>query len=136
MDAEFESQAKEAWDELVRLGIVEKVNPSDANTWRSPLHFVWKPDQTLRVVGDYRGLNQRTILDLFPLPHIRDFTHKIAGSRLFSKVDLRKAFHQVLIDPRDRHLTCVTTPWGLFNFRRLAMGRVKILSGNSRVPAG
>ena len=27
-----------------------------------------------------------------------------------------------MIDPRDRHKTCVTTPWGLFNFKRLAMG--------------
>ena len=33
-------KAKEAWDEYVRLGIVEKVDPSRATTWSSPLHFV------------------------------------------------------------------------------------------------
>ena len=115
-------KSKEAWMQLVKLGIVEKVDPETPNLWVSPIHFVPKPCGGMRPVGDYRALNLRTELDLYPLPHLRDFTHKIAGSKFFSKVDLRKAFHQVVIDSRDRHLTCVTTPWGLFNFRRLAMG--------------
>ena len=46
------AKAKEAWDEYVRLGIVEKVDPSQANTWSSPLHFVWKSDNTLRVTTE------------------------------------------------------------------------------------
>ena len=30
--------------------------------------------------------------------------------------------HQIITDKRDRWKTCIATPWGLFNFRRLAMG--------------
>ena len=115
-------KAKQAWDELIQLGIVEKVDPEKANTYCSPLHFVPKPNGFLRPVGDFRLLNLQTELDQFPLPHLRDFTHQIAGCRVFSKVDLRKAFHSIVIDKRDRFKTCVTTPWGLFNFKRLAMG--------------
>ena len=116
-------KAKKSWDQLVQLGIVEKVDPAKATTWSSALHFVDKPGcDVFRCVGDYRGLNQRTELDHYPLPHLRDFTKDIAGCSIFSKVDLRKAFHQILIDERDRHKTCVTTPWGLYNFRRLSMG--------------
>ena len=115
-------KAKEAWDELIKLGIVEKVDPSKSNSWVSPIHFVPKPCGALRPVGDFRALNIKTELDLFPLPHLRDFTHKIAGCSVFSKVDLRKAFHQIIIDERDRAKTTVTTPWGLFQFKRLAMG--------------
>ena len=103
----------QAWQELIRLGIVEKVNPGDPNNWTNPLHFTWKADGSIRPVGDYRQLNQKTVLDLYPLKHIKQFTHDIAGSVIFSKVDLFKAFHQIIIDPRDRHKTCVTTPWGL-----------------------
>ena len=120
--SEKERKAKEAWFQLVKLGIVEQVDASNTNTFTSPLHFAPKPDDTLRPVGDYRLLNKRTELDLYPLPHLKDYTYKVAGSKIFSKVDLRKAFHQVNIDIRDRYLTCVTTPWGLFNFRRLSMG--------------
>ena len=115
-------KAKEAFDELIKLGVVEKVNPAKSNNWLSPIHWVLKPDGTLRTVGDYRGLNDATELDSYPLPQVRDYAHTMAGSVMFSKVDLKKAFHQILIDKHDRHFTCVTTPWGLYNFRRLSMG--------------
>ena len=117
-----EVAAKKAWQELVELGVVEPVDPAQQTTWVSPVHFVDKPDKSLRVVGDYRGVNAKTLLDNFPLPNLRGYTEKIRGSKIFSKVDLKKAFHLLLIDPKDRHLTCVATPWGMFNFKRLSMG--------------
>ena len=120
--SEKEKKAKEAWFQLARLGIVEKVNPSDCNTWSSSLHFAPKGDGTLRPVGDYRDLNLKTDLDTYSLPHLRDFTNKIAGSRVFSKLDLFKAFHQIVIDKRDRYKTTLATPWGFYQFKRLSMG--------------
>ena len=85
----------------MELGIVERVSPGESNLFSSPLHFAEKGDGTLRPVGDYRLLNDRTELDVHPLPHIRDYTHDIAGCNIFSKVDLRKGFHQIEIDSRD-----------------------------------
>ena len=85
-----EVMAKKCWFELVDMGVVERVNPSESNTWLSPVHFVPKGDGTLRPTGDFRSLNQKTELDLFPLPHLLDFTQNIAGSTIFSKVDLKK----------------------------------------------
>ena len=73
-------------------------------------------------MGDFRELNKQTELDHYPLPHLRDWTHKISGCKVFSKCDLQKAFHQIVLDERDRFKTAVKTPWGLFQFRRLAMG--------------
>ena len=115
-------EAKKAWDQLIRLGIVEPVDPAKSNTYSSPLHFVWKPDGSIRPVGDYRALNAQTELDQFPLPHLRDFAHTMAGCKVFSRCDLRKAFHQIIIDERDRFRTGVSTPWGMYQFKRLSMG--------------
>ena len=115
-------KGKEAIDELVKLGILEPVDPSKPNHWSSPVHFTRKSNGSLRTVGDFKLLNKKTILDVYPLPNLRDFTNDINGSKVFSKVDMTKAFHQILIDKRDRGKTCITTPWGMFNFRRLAMG--------------
>ena len=98
------------------------MDPSESNTWLSPVHFVPKGDGSLRPVGDYRGLNAVTELDQYKLPHLRDYTHDIAGCKVFSKVDLRKAFHLICIAKEDQIKTCVTTPWGMFNFKRLNMG--------------
>ena len=117
-----EVEAKKAFMKLVDLGIVEAVNSTDPNNWVSPIHFVPKPGGGLRPVGDYRDLNSKTELDQFPLPNVRSFTQQIRDARIFSKVDLCKAFHQILIDKRDRWKTCVSTPWGLYNFKRLSMG--------------
>ena len=111
-----------AWKQLIDLGIVEPVDPGKPTNWSSPLHLAPKPGGGLRPVGDYRQLNLKTELDLYPLPDLRGYMYKVAGSRYFSKLDLHKAFHQILIDPRDRHKTCVATPWGMYNFRRLSMG--------------
>ena len=117
-----EVKGKEAWFQLERLGIVEKVNASDCNTWSSSLHFAPKSDGSLRPVGDNRDLNRKTELDTYSLPHLKDFTCKIAGSREFTKLDLLKAFHQIILDKRDRHKTMLATPWGFYQFNRLLMG--------------
>ena len=115
-------EGEKAVMQLLKLGIIERVDPSKPNHWSSALHLPGKSDGTLRPVGDYRLLNAKTILDLYPLPNLRSFTAKISGSTIFSKVDMTKAFHQILIHPDDRPKTCIATPWGLFNFRRLSMG--------------
>ena len=62
------------------------------------------------------------MLDLYPLPELASFKDQIAESCIFSKVDLTKAFHQLLIHKDDRKYTAVNTQWGMFQFRRLSMG--------------
>ena len=106
-----EVAAKAAFMKLVDLGIVEPVNSGDPNNWVSPIHFVPKPGGGLRPVGDYRDLNSKTELDQYPLPNVKAWTQEVRGATIFSKVDLCKAFHQILIDKRDRWKTCVSTPW-------------------------
>ena len=69
--------AKKAWFQLLDMGIIERVQKDKSNTLSSPVHFVPKPDGSLRPTGDFRALNSRTELDVFPLPHLRDFTHLI-----------------------------------------------------------
>ena len=87
-------EGQKAVQDLERLGIIERVDPNEPNHWSSPVHFTLKGDgKSLRVVGDYRLLNQKTILDLYPLPKLTSFTDEISGSTIFSKVDLFKAFH-------------------------------------------
>ena len=53
---------------------------------------------------------------------MRYFTAKLNGAKVFSKVDLTKAYHQIPIKKEDRHKTAIMTPWGLFQFQRIAMG--------------
>ncbi|GFT90814.1 retrovirus-related Pol polyprotein from transposon 17.6 [Trichonephila clavipes] len=90
----------------------------------SPLHVVPKSDSTVRPVGDYRQLNSVTEFDSYPMPYLNDFAHALHGKKIFSKIDIFKAFHQIPIAECDIPKTAVTTPWGLYEYTHLCFGLV------------
>jgi hypothetical protein len=53
---------------------------------------------------------------------LEDVIYLVNGATVFSKIDLMKAFHQMLIDEQSRNLTTITTHIGLFRYKRLHMG--------------
>ncbi|GFU15630.1 hypothetical protein TNCV_3615491 [Trichonephila clavipes] len=105
---------------LLAQGIIR---PSKS-PWSSPLHVVPKSDSTIRPVEDYRQLNSVTEFDSYPLPYLNDFAHALHGKRIFSKIDIFKAFHQIPIAECDIPKTAVTTPWGLYEYTHLCFGLV------------
>ena len=47
-----------------------------------------KKDGSLRVVVHYRGVNEVTIKNKYPLPMINDLFDQLQGAKVFSKIDL------------------------------------------------
>ncbi|GFW43847.1 hypothetical protein TNCV_2854801 [Trichonephila clavipes] len=90
--------------------------------WTSPLHVVNKKDGSVRPCGDYRCLNAQTIPDRYPIPRIEDFHHILKGNRIFSKIDLFKAYFQIPIAEEDKEKTAIITPFGLFEFNVMSFG--------------
>jgi hypothetical protein len=71
---------------LEDAGIVQR----SQSHWASPLHMVKKADGTWRPCGDYRRLNVQPTLDRYTCPHIGGLTARLAGCKVFTKLDLRK----------------------------------------------
>ncbi|GFW76108.1 retrovirus-related Pol polyprotein from transposon 17.6 [Trichonephila clavipes] len=105
---------------LLAQGIIRR----SKNPWSSPLHVVPKSVSTVRPVGDYRQLNSVTEFDSYPMPYLNDFAHALHGKKIFSKIDIFKAFHQIPIAECDIPKTAVTTPWGLYEYTHLCFGLV------------
>ncbi len=118
LDAEKLAAAKAEFLQLEKDGIVRR---SDS-PWSSPLHMVRKADGTWRPCGDFRRLNMVTVADSYPLPNMLDFPGKAAGCTIFSKIDLRKGYHQIPVHPADIQKTAITTPFGSFEYLRIPFG--------------
>lgn len=110
--------AKDHFDDLLTKGIVR---PSKS-AWASPLHMVTKKDSTFRPCGDYRRLNEATIKDSYPTPHPQDANAFLSNCKVFSKIDLVKAYHHIPVAEKDIPKTAITTPFGLFEYLRMPFG--------------
>ena len=63
--------------------------------------LVKKKDENSRLCLDYRQLNKMTIKNKYPLPRINDLMDQLHGSSVFSKIDLRSGYHQILVKADD-----------------------------------
>ena len=84
--------------------------------------MVPKKDCSWRPCGNFRRLNLVTKPDRYPLPNMLDFPDRLSGCTVFSKIDLRKGYWQVPVHPDDIPKTAVITPFGLYEFLRIAFG--------------
>jgi hypothetical protein len=67
----------------------------------APVLFVMKKDGSLRLCVDYRALNAITIRGRYPLPLIDSLLDQLAGSQIFTKLDLRGAHNLVQVKVGD-----------------------------------
>ena len=82
-------ELKKQIDELLAKGFIRPcVSP-----WAAPVIFMEKKDGTKRLCVDYRGLNQVTIKNKYPLPRIDALFDQLKGAMVFSKIDLQSGYN-------------------------------------------
>ena len=74
--------------------------------------FVGKKDGNLRPCINYRGINAMTVRNRYLLPLMDTAFELLQGATVFTKLDLRNAYHLVRIKEGDEWKTAFNTPTG------------------------
>ena len=96
------------------------IRPS-ASQWNAPILVVPKKSDAsgkrkLRIVVDFRKLNDLTIGDSFPLPNITDILDQLGSAKYFTTLDLAPGYHQIPMAEKDKRKTAFSTPYGHYEY--------------------
>lgn len=105
-------------EELQKDGFIE---PS-TSPFAAPIIIVPKKSGGFRLCIDYRRLNEKTLKEQYPIPRIDETFDSIAGSVIFTTLDLQSGYWQVPIDEESKKLTAFITKFGLFQWLVMPFG--------------
>jgi len=89
-----EEEALNQWlDEQLKAGLIVE----SKSRYAAPCFYIPKKDGLLRLVQDYKKLNQVTIKDKMPLPLIGEVIDKLKEAKYFNKLDLIWGYNNVRI---------------------------------------
>ena len=111
-------------DENLRTGTIRPSN----SPCGAPVLFVKKKDGSLRLYVDYRGLNKLTRKDRYPIPLLSDLLDAPNKARIYSKINLKSAYHLVRIASGDEWKTTFRTRYSSFEWLVIPFGLSNALS--------
>ena len=80
----------------------------------APLLLAAKPGGGVRICQDYRGLNNITIKNRYPIPLVRETLDALCNAKVYTKLDIIAAFNKLRIAEGHEWKTAFTTRFRLF----------------------
>jgi hypothetical protein len=88
----------------------------------APILFAKKKDSSLRLCVDYQGLNKVTVKNRHPLPLIAESLERLAQAKIYTKLDIRDAYHRIRIKEGDEWKTAFRTRYSHFEYMVMPFG--------------
>ncbi|KAK3092068.1 hypothetical protein FSP39_024885 [Pinctada imbricata] len=107
-------------DELENLDIIEKA--TGPTTWVSPVVVVPKGQDDIRICVDMRRANSAVKRERYPIPTMAEVLQDMNHGKVFSKIDINLAYHQIELSENCRDITTFATHKGLYRYKRLMFG--------------
>ncbi len=113
---------KQIIEDQVRKMLQDGIIEPASGPWAAPVVIVNRPPREPRFCVDYRGLNQLTVKDSYPLPRVDESLGFLARGKFITTLDLAQGYWQVAVAEESRQKTDFVTYCGLFQFRVLPFG--------------
>jgi hypothetical protein len=95
---------------MLQLGVIR---PSEL-ILSTPVLLIKKHDGSWHMWVDYRGLNDKTIKDKFPIPVVEELLDELWDATFFTKLNLHFGYHQGLMHPDNIEKMAFYMHQGLF----------------------
>ena len=118
-------EIKSELENMESLGVIKRVTqPTD---WVYSIVYSRKSSGQLRICLDPKDLNKAVKRPHYRTPTLDEVTHKLAGAKIFSKLDARHGYWSVSLDDESSLKTTFNSPFGRFCFTRLPFYATTIL---------
>ena len=114
-------------ERATKIGIGKKVEEnilapvSEATDWVSRMITVVKPNK-LRNCINLKHLNRAIKRPHYPLPTVEEDAASLSKAKVFSVLDAKSGFWQVLLDEASSRLTTFNTPFGQYRWLCMPFG--------------
>jgi hypothetical protein len=117
--SEVERKTLKAYVETHSANVFTQRSSSSA---AAPIFFAKMKDGGLRLYVDYQAINSVTIKNGYPNPQISEMFYRLLEASIFTKLDLRNAYHLIQIKEGDEYKTALRTWYGQFEYRVMPFG--------------
>jgi hypothetical protein len=76
----------------------------------------------VRTISDFRNLNKRIVMKLYPIPKISTTLQELEGFTYATALDLNMGYYTIRLDPMASEMCTIIFQWGKYSFLRLPMG--------------
>ena len=83
----------------------------------APVMFIKKRDGKLKLCVNYRQLNAVTVKNRCPLPLIPELLDRLNSATIFTKIDLRNAYHQLRVKEGEEYKTAFRCRYGQYEYQ-------------------
>jgi len=105
--------------ELCRLESNDLIVKVERSKWAAaPIVVVPKANGSIRICGDYKVTINKVVVDTcYPVPTTENLFAKLAGCKVFTKLDLSNAYQQLDLSEESKEYLTVNAHKGLFQYQ-------------------